>query len=175
MSDRTSQSQWHIATDGSVIKSYPKALDHSNPQRDPSPGLKYLRYTTTRRLDLVDLYALDEDLARSNTFFGRLSTVLRVPACVGLAGVVLAWLVLPRLGVSGAVATVLLAVSIPLVVVGVLGVVLLPGVMRRRFERIHVDGGLESSTPKVLKDPEAKALIDAPETVSGRSPSGEGR
>ncbi|WP_275006066.1 hypothetical protein [Promicromonospora iranensis] len=139
MSDRISQSQWHITTDGSVIKSYPKALDHSDPQRDPPPGRKYLRYTTTRQVGLADLYALDEGLARSNTFFDRLSIVLRVPAWVGLVGVVL-----------------------------------LPGVMRRRFERIHVDGGLASSTPEVLKEPEAKALIDTRGTISG-SPSGDGR
>lgn len=175
MSDRTLQSQWHIAADGSVLKSYPKALDHSNPQRDPPPGLKYLRYTTTRRLELSDLYALDEDLARSNAFFDRLSRVLLGPACVGLVGVLLGWLVLPWLGVSSPVATVLLAVSIPLVIVGVVGVVLVPGMMRRRFERIHVDGGFGSSTPKVLKEPEALAMIDAPGTISGRSASGEGR
>jgi hypothetical protein len=73
------------------------------------------------------------------------------------------------------VATVLLDVSIPLVVVGVLGVVFLPGVMRRRFERIHGDAGLESSTPEVLTEAEATALIDAPGTVSGSSPGSEGR
>lgn len=175
MSDRTAQSQWHIVPDGSVIKSYPKALDHSNPQRDAPPGLKYLRYTTTRRLELADLYALDEGLARSSALFGRLSTVLLVAACSGAVGAVLAWLVLPMLGVGGTAATVLLAVSIPLVGAGVLGVVLLPGVMRRRFERAHVDRGFESSTPKVLKEPEAKSLIDTPGTVSGPGPSGEGR
>jgi hypothetical protein len=160
--------------DGSVVKSYPKALDHSNPQRDPPPDRKYLRYTTTRQLELADLYAVDESLARSNTFFDRLSMALRVPAWVGLVGVVLALFALPVLGVSGTVATVVLAVSIPLVVVGVLGVVFLPGLMRRRFERVHVDGGLESSTPEVLKEPEAKALIDTRSTGSG-SPSDEGR
>lgn len=160
MNDRTSQSQWHIAADGSVIKAYPKALDHSNPQREPPPGLKYLRYTTTRRLEPSDLSALDEELARSNAFFDRLSTVLIGAACVGVVGVALGWFVLPWLGVSGAVATVLLAVSIPLVVAGVLGVVLAPGMMRRRFERIHVDRGFESSTPKVLGEPEAQALIE---------------
>lgn len=174
MSDRISQSQWHIATDGSVIKSYPKALDHSNPQRDPPPGRKYLRYTTTRRLEYADLHTLDEELARSNTFFDRVSVVLRVPAWVGVVGMAVALFALPALGASSTVATALLAVSIPLVVVGVLAVVLLPGVMRRRFERIHVEGGLESSTPIVLKDPEAKALIDARGTISG-NPSGEGR
>jgi hypothetical protein len=174
MSDRISQSQWHIATDGSAIKSYPKALDHSNPQRDPPPGRKYLRYTTTRQLELADLYAVDKSLARSNIYFDRLSMVLRVPAWVGLVGVMLALFALPVLGASSAVATVVLAVSIPMVVVGVLGVVFLPGLMRRRFERIHVDGGLESSTPEVLKEPEAKALIDTRGTSSG-SRSGEGR
>lgn len=162
MSDRTSQSQWHIASDGSVIKSYPKALDHSNPQRDPPSGLKYLLYAATRRLELADLYALDEDLARSNTFFDQVSRMLVVPAFVGLVGVVLAWFVLPGVGIDGMVATVLLVVSIALVVVGVLGVVLVPGVTRRRFERIHVDKGLESSTPRVLKDPEAKVFDRRP-------------
>jgi hypothetical protein len=100
--------------------------------------------------------------------------VLRVPAWVGLVGVMLALFALPVLGASSAVATVVLAVSIPMVVVGVLGVVFLPGLMRRRFERIHVDGGLGSSTPEVLKEPEAKALIDTRGTSSG-SRSGEGR
>ncbi|HEY9410154.1 MAG TPA: hypothetical protein VIP77_11295 [Jiangellaceae bacterium] len=157
-----------------MIKSYPKALDHSNPQRDPPPGQTYLRYATTRRLELSDLHALDEDLARSNAFFDRLSAMLFRPACGGVVGVVLGWLVLPWLGVNSAVATVLLAVSIPLVAVGVLGVVLVPGVMRRRFDRIHVNGGFESSTPKVLKEPEAQAMINAPGTISGRGASDEG-
>ncbi|MGH3359561.1 MAG: hypothetical protein ACRDO7_12220 [Nocardioidaceae bacterium] len=161
--------RWHIAADGSVIKSYPKALDHSNPQQDPPPGLKHLRYTTTRRLELSDLYALDQNLARSYVFFDRLSKVLLGPACAGVVGVVLGWLVLPWLGVSGAAVTALLAVSIVLVIVGVLGVVFVPATMRRRFDRIHVDRGFESSTPKVLKEPEAQAMLDAPGTVSGPS------
>lgn len=167
--------QWHILADGSVIKSYPNALDHSNPQHDPPPGLKHLRYTTTRRLELSDLYALDEDLARSDAFFDRLSTVLLGPACVGVAGVVLGWLVLPRLGVSDAAVTALFAVSLLLVGVGLLGLVFAPATMRRRFDRIHVDGGFESSTPRVLKGPEAQAMLDAPGTVSGPSATGEGR
>lgn len=175
MDDRTRQSRWHITADGSVIKSYPKALDHSNPQRDPPTGLKYLRYTTIRQPELADLYAVDEALARSNAFFDRITTVLRIPIFAGLVGVVLALLVLPGLGAGGTAATVLLAVSIPLVVVGVLVVVFLPGVMRNRFARIHIDGGLESAVPEVLGDREAKALIDAPGTIVGRSPGGEGR
>jgi hypothetical protein len=175
MNDRISRSQWHIVADGSVIMAYPKALDHSNPQRDPPPGLKYLHYATTRRVELADLHALEEDLARFDTFFDRLSRVLLVPAGVGAVGVLLGWLVLPRLDVGETVATVLLGVSIPLAVVGVLGVVFVPGAMRRRFERIHVDRGFASSSPKVLKGPEALAMIDAPGTVSGRRPSADGR
>ncbi|MFI5719859.1 hypothetical protein [Nocardia sp. NPDC051750] len=173
MNDRTLQSRWHIAADGSVIKSYPKALDHSNPQRDPPSGLKYLRYTVTRRLELSELYALDENLARSNAFFDRLTTVLRVPVFV--VGVVLAWLVLPRLGLGSTVVTVLLALFIPLVVVGILGVVLLPAVMRSRFERIHLDGGFESSVPEVLGDTEARALIDAPGVARAAKAADPGR
>jgi len=162
--------QWHITADGSAIKSYQKALDHSNPQREPPPGLEHLRYATTRRLQLSDLHALEADLAAFYARFNRLSTVVTVAGFAGLVGVVLSWLVFPIIGFDGAAASLLFTVSIPLLALGVLGVVFVPGVMSRRHERLHTAHGLASSNPEVLKEPEARMAIDAPGTLSEPDP-----
>lgn len=170
-------SRWHILADGSVILSYPKALDYANSRRGRSQGPKderpqgtnYFRYSATRRLELADLHSLDGALARFDRSLGRLTKVLFPLFWAGLAGVVLSWLVLTPLGVDSTVTSVLFTVSLPLALIGVLSTMIIPGVMRRRIERIHVDGGFTSSTPEVLKEPGALALIDASGTVSGPS------
>lgn len=162
--------QWHITADGSAIKSHPKAIDHSNPQREPPPGLQHHRYATTRRLQLSDLHALEADLAAFQARFNRLSTVVTVAGFAGLAGVVLAWLIFPIIGFDGAAADLLFTDSIPLLALGVLGVVFVPGVMSRRHERLHAAHGLASSNPEVLKEPEARTAIDAPGTLSDPDP-----
>ncbi|THV30683.1 hypothetical protein [Glycomyces paridis] len=161
--------QWHITPDGSAIKAYPKAKDHSNPQQKPPEGLKYLRYRTTRPLELSDLYALEADLAGSNARFDRVSTVPLIAGGAGLLGLVLASLVFPMLDLEGTPANALFTVSIPLLAIGLLGMLILPGLMRSRFERLHTAHGLASSTPEVLKEPEARKAVETPGTVSGPS------
>lgn len=176
-------SRWHILADGSVILSYPKALDYQNVKRsrsqgphDQPQGMNYFRYTATRRLELSDLHSLDQALARFDRSLSRLTKVLFPLFWTGLAGMVLSWLVLTPLGADTTVTSVLFTVSLPLVVIGALSSVILPGVMRRRIERIHVAGGFESSTPEVLKESGAQELIDASGTVSGPSArGGDGR
>lgn len=177
-------SRWHILADGSVILSYPKALDYVHVRRSRSKGsqhaqpqgMNYFRYTATRRLELADLDSLDGALARFDRSLSRVTKVLFPLFWAGLGGVVLSWLVLSPLGVDSKVTSVLFTLSLPLVLLGALSTVVLPRVMRRRIERIHVDGGFASSTPEVLKEPAARELIDASGTVSGPSArAGQGR
>ncbi|WP_335986177.1 hypothetical protein [Glycomyces sp. MUSA5-2] len=166
MSDPTPGSRWHVTADGTVVKSYPKARDHSDPRREAPQGLQYLRYATARPVALADLQAMDERVARSMAAFGRLTMATLVVGVLGIAGVLAGWIVLPLLGADDAAGTVFF-VSVPLLAVGVLALVIVPGAMRGSANRAGAAAGLAPSPAQVVKEPEARALIEAPGTVSG--------
>lgn len=159
--------QWHLAADGTVIKAYPKALDHSNPQQEAPKGLKYLRYTTTRRLSLADLHAVDDALDESAARYERVAGAVAFTGVLGLVAMIVGWIVLPAIGLDADWTSILRVASIPVLVVGVAGVMFTPLSMRRSIDRIRSAGGLGVSEPEVLKEDEALALLHAPGTVSG--------
>ncbi|SDD38192.1 hypothetical protein [Glycomyces harbinensis] len=159
--------QWHLAADGTAIKAYPKALDHSNPQQEAPKGLKYLRYATVRRLALADLYAVEDALDESAARYERVARAVTLTGVFGLAAMIVGWLVLPAIGLDDAWTPILRVASIPVLAVGVAGVMFTPLSMRRSIDRIRTEGGLDVSAPKVLKEDEALALLHAPGTVSG--------
>lgn len=82
-----------------------------------------------------------------------------------MVGLLLSWLVLPRIGVDGNVTAVLIALSLLAIVLGPVTRAIQGG-SRARLERIYVDAGFESSEPRGLKPREAEALIEAPGTVA---------
>ncbi|MFB9660974.1 hypothetical protein ACFQS3_15505 [Glycomyces mayteni] len=166
MTDPAPGSRWHVAADGTVLKSYPKALDHTDTRREPPQGLKYLRYATERPVALADLQAMDERVARSMAGFGRLTAVTLVAGVLGIAGVLAGWIVLPLLGAPDA-AGVTFVVSVPLVAAGFLALVIVPGAMRGSVKRAGAAAGLAPDPAQVVKEPEARAVLDAPGTVSG--------
>jgi hypothetical protein len=159
--------QWHLAADGTAIKAYPKALDHSNPQQEAPKGLKYLRYATTRRLALADLYAVEDALDESAARYEHVARAVALTGVLGLAAMIIGWLVLPAIGVDGDWTPILRITSIPVLAVGLAGVMFTPLSMRRSIDRIRTAGGLDVSAPKALKEDEALALLHAPGTVSG--------
>lgn len=162
MSEETERPQWFIAADGTVFESWPPRSD--------SDRLKYVRYSTTRRLELSELYALDERLEAFKSTSERRSNVplvlLALIVLVAIA-VVLMWLFLPQVGVD---TWALVVVTAVLAIMAVFAVPFAGVVMgsRAAFERIYRDAGFETSVPTVLKDREARALIDDPGTVAGR-------
>ncbi|GLI43420.1 hypothetical protein [Glycomyces algeriensis] len=159
--------QWHLTADGTAIKAYPKALDHSNPQQETPNGLKYLRYATTRRLALTDLYAVEDALDASAARYERVARAVALTGVVGLAAMICGWIVLPAIGVDGDWTQALRVTSIPVLAAGVAGVMFTPPSMRRSINRIRTEGGLDVSEPRVLREDEALALLHAPGTVSG--------
>ncbi|MEV3938797.1 hypothetical protein AB0K52_22850 [Glycomyces sp. NPDC049804] len=159
--------QWHLIADGTAIKAYPKALDHSNPQREAPKGLKYLRYATTRRLTLADLQVIEDALDESAARYERVARAVTLTGVLGLAAMIIGWVVLPSIGLDGDWTPILRLTSIPVLAVGLAGVMFTPLVMRRSIDRIRTEGGLDVSEPKVLKEDEALALLHAPGTVSG--------
>jgi hypothetical protein len=164
--------QWHLAADGTAIKAYPKALDHSNPQQEAPKGLKYLRYATTRRLALADLYAVEDALDESAARYEHVARAVALTGVLGLAALIIGWLVLPAIGVDGDWTPILRITSIPVLAVGLAGVMFTPLSMRRSIDRIRTAGGLDVSAPKALKEDEALALLHAPGTVSGPAVEG---
>lgn len=160
MTQETQRPQWFIAADGTVIQSWPPGPDNDR--------LKYVRYSTNRRIELSDLYALDERIDRFWDSLNRRSRVLLLVIALDVVGIVLAWLILPRFGVSTNVMLVLTAVSALLLFLAGPITRAISGGSRAGFDQIYLDAGFESSVPKVLKDGEAQAIIEAPGTVSGR-------
>jgi hypothetical protein len=159
--------QWHLIADGSAVQAYPKALDHSNPQQEAPKGLKYLRYTTTRRLELADLYALEEAIDKDVARDKRVASVVALTGVIGLAAMIVGWVVLPAIGVDGGWTQILRIAAIPVLVAGIAGVMFAPGLTYRSIHSLRAEAGLDVSTLKVLKEPDALALLHAPGTVSG--------
>ncbi|KRF14169.1 hypothetical protein [Nocardioides sp. Soil796] len=160
MSEQSEKPQWFIAADGTVLQTWPPGPDNDR--------LKYLRHDTNRRLELSDLYALDERLDDFQSTFARRSNVLLVVAGIAVVGVVVAWLVLPRVGVGTTVTLAVTAVCVLLFLgMGPLARAVSGG-GRASLDQIYLDAGIVSSNPKVIKDHEALALIEAPGTVAGR-------
>ncbi|GGA60269.1 hypothetical protein GCM10011490_08060 [Pseudoclavibacter endophyticus] len=167
MSEETQHPQWFIAADGTVFQSWPPGPDNDR--------LKYVRYTTNRRLQLSDLYALDERLNGFHSSFNRRSYVLIALAVVVVIAIALMWLFLPQFGVGTGV---LVALTVVLAVMLLLMWPIaraITGGSRAGFDRLYLDAGFESSEPTVLKDSEAQTLIDAPGTVAGRRGGGAER
>ncbi|AKU14914.1 hypothetical protein [Luteipulveratus mongoliensis] len=160
MSQEAHEPQWFIAADGTVLQTWPPGPDNDR--------LKYLRYETNRRLELSDLYALDERLDTFGTSFDRRSNAFLLLAGTGVVCLVVAWLVLPRFDVGSTVSIALTVVAVLMLVgMGPMARAVSRG-GRSSLDQIYLDAGIESSNPKVLKDRDALALIEAPGTVAGR-------
>jgi hypothetical protein len=159
--------QWHLTADGSAVQAYPKALDHSNPQQEAPKGLKYIRYTTTRHLALEDLYAFEEAVDKTTARYNRVSSAGVLTGVIGLAAMIVGWVVLPAIGVDGGWTQILRIAAIPVLVAGIAGVMFAPGLTYRSIHSLRAEAGLDVSTLKVLKEPDALALLHAPGTVSG--------
>jgi hypothetical protein len=151
--------QWHLTADGSAVQACPKALDHSDPKQEAPKGLKYLRYATTRRVALADLYAFEEAVDKTVARDGRVSSAAVLTSVIGLAAMIVGWIVLPAIGLDGGWTPILQVTSIPVLAVGVAGVMFTPLSMRRSIDRIRTEGGLDVSEPKVLKEDEALTLL----------------
>lgn len=149
--------QWHIAADGTVIRQRSKG-DQPHQQLFGS-------YVTNRRLEISDLDALDDRLARDRRFFGGFVAVIMFLGVVGVAclavGVVLGWLGvdaggnLVLLGVIAFVATVIASGGSH-------------GMMISRWQRRFAEAGFESSNPVTMSAREARVIVEAPGAVSGR-------
>ena len=157
--------QWFIGADGTVIQTWPPGPDNDR--------LKYVRFRTTRRLELSDLYAMEDEIERFTRALERRSRVLLVLVALGIAGMVTTWLVLPLFAVATTATAVVFLISLAIVFAAPLIARFVSGASRSGFEQIHLDAGLESSVPRTIKDSEARALIDAPGTVAGRPPDAE--
>jgi hypothetical protein len=159
--------QWHLTADGSAVQAYPKALDHFDPKQEAPKGLKYIRYATTRRLALADLYAFEEAVDKAAARDGRVSSAAVLTGVIGLVAMIVGWIVLPAIGLDGGWTQILRIAAIPVLVVGVAGVMFTPALTARSIERLRAEAGLDVSTLEVLKEPDALALLHAPGTVSG--------
>lgn len=158
--------QWHLTADGSAVQAYPKALDHLDPKQEAPKGLKYVRYATTRRLALADLYALEEAVDKTVALDGRVHSAAALTGAIGLAAMIVGWVV--PIGVDGGWSQILFIAAIPVLVAGVAGMMFkAPGLTNRRIEGLRAEAGLDVSTLEVLKEPDAVALLHAPGTVSG--------
>lgn len=167
MSQESEEPQWFITSDGEVLQSWPPGPDNDR--------LKYVRFTTTRRVWFSDLYTLDERLDAFTTAADRRSAYVLVVAGLDVLGIVFVWLVLPRLGVGDGLRFALTAVLVLFLVFGGPLIRKISGASRAGFDQLYLDAGLESSVPTVLKDHEAQALLDAPGTVAGRRARGARR
>lgn len=149
--------QWHIAADGTVIRQRSKG--------DQAHQQLYGSYTTTRRLDLSDLDAMDDRLARDRKVFGGLVTVLLGLGVMGVGcaavGIVLGWL-----GVDGAGPLVVLGVI--LFLVAIIGSGGFHGLMISRWHRVWAEAGFESPNPVTMSAREARDIVEAPGAMSGR-------
>ncbi|MQM26730.1 hypothetical protein [Glycomyces albidus] len=159
--------QWHLTADGSAVQAYPKALDHVDPKQEAPKGLKYIRYATTRRLALADLYAFEEAVDKTVARDSRMSSAAALTGVIGLAAMIVCWIVLPAIGVDGGWTQILRIAAIPVLVVGIAGVMFTPGLTARSIDGLRAEAGLDVSTLEVLKEPDALALLHAPGTVSG--------
>lgn len=149
--------QWHIAADGTVIRQRSKG-DQPHQQLFGS-------YTTNRRLEISDLDALDDRLARDKKVFGGFVAVLMSLGVVGVTclvlGAVLSWL-----GVDAGGKLVLLGVVVFIVAMIASGGS--HGVMISRWQRRFAEAGFESSNPVTMSGREAQTIVAAPGAVSGR-------
>ena len=153
------QIQWHIAADGTVIQQRSKG--------DQPHQQLYGRYTTNRRLELSDLYAVDERLRRDNVLFHWLTTVLLYAGYLAIAAFVVGIALGYWPGAPPGLSFTLWVVSVPVLIVAGLSTGFIPGLMVRRGTRIYLDAGFESSNPITLGAHEARAMIEAPGAVSG--------
>lgn len=160
MTQPKQQIQWYVTAQGAVLQA-------SAPLDDPG-ARRYVRYEVRRPVSLDALYALEDRFARFQTRWDRGTGVLLVLVGVAVVGVAAGWFVLPWLGVSDDVAGTLMIASAVVLVPAFLANFILPGVMRSRFERLYVDAGLESATPRRLGRDEAEEIVRAPGTVAGR-------
>jgi hypothetical protein len=149
--------QWHIAADGTVIRQRSKG--------DQPHQQLYGSYRTTRPLDISDLDALDDRLARDRRVFGGLVTALLGLTVVGIAcavvGVVLGWF-----GVEGVGWLVVLGVI--LFLVAIVGSGGFHGLMMSRWHRVWAEAGFESPNPVTMSARDAAGIVEAPGAVSGR-------
>lgn len=162
--------QWHLTVDGSAVQAYPKAVDHFDPKQEAPKGLKYIRYATTRRLALADLYAFEEAVDKSAARYNRLSSAGVLTGAIGLAAMIVGWVV--PIGVDGGWSQILFIAAIPVLVAGIAGVMFAPGLTARSIDALRAEAGLDAVTFEVLKEPDALALLHAPGTVSGPSIAG---
>lgn len=143
--------QWHVSKDGAVIASWP---DEKDPERT-----RYGRYTTTRAVSAAELAGMNRRLERFGRFWDRLTTVLLVTFIVALV-LVVGGLALGWTGLAPAAALPISIVgAVFFVITSVVAVFLAPGLMHQRFERIFLDTGLESSSPKVIDEAQARELM----------------
>jgi hypothetical protein len=149
--------QWHIAADGTVIRQRSKG---------EQPHLQlYGSYATVRRVELSDLEALDERLDRDRRVIGGLAFLLLAFGVVSgvclVVGVVLSWLGVDAGGL-------LMLVGWLLLVIGLVGSGASHGMIISRGNRAWTEAGFESSNPVTMAASEARAMIEAPGSVSGR-------
>ncbi|NIK57122.1 hypothetical protein [Kribbella shirazensis] len=149
--------QWHIAADGTVIRQRSKG--------DQPHQQLYGSYTTSRRLELSDRYALDDRLARDTKFFGGFVSVLLFLSMVGVGGLVVGT-VLSWLGVDAGGYLVLPGVIVFIVALIASGGT--HGLMMSRWNRRWTEAGFESSNPVTMSAREAREIVAAPDAVSGR-------
>lgn len=166
MGQEAEQPQWFITADGTVLQSWPPGPDNDR--------LKYVRFDTTRRLELSDLYALDERLEGFNSSFNRGSAALLVLFVLDILGLLVVWLVLPRFDVGDDVTYALTAVLVLALLGGGSVIKKVSGGSRAKFEEIYLEAGFRSSVPHVIKDSEAQQLLDASGTVAGRRSGARG-
>jgi hypothetical protein len=149
--------QWHIAADGTVIRQRAKG--------DQPHQQLYGTHATNRAVELADLEAMDDRIARTSRVFNVLVGILMGVAVVDLvalvAGVLLGWA-----GVDAAAAITLPAVLLLLALMITSGA--MHGLMIRRFNRAWTDAGFASSQQVTMGASEARSLIAAPGAVSGR-------
>lgn len=151
MASSSQDQQWHVSKDGAVIASWP---DEKDPERT-----RYGLYTTTRNVTASDLVGMDERIERFGRFWDRFTRVLLVmfiaALILGVGGLALEWT-----GIAPAAALPIFTVGLVLFVITVVvAVFITPRLMRRRLERIFLDTGLASSSPKVIKEAQARELM----------------
>lgn len=161
----TQREQPEEALDRAVAHLRGRHRDQAAIEGRPTASAALRSYTTARRLELSDLDALDDRLARDRKVFGGLVTALLGLTVVGVAcaavGVALGWF-----GVDGAGSLVVLGVI--LFLVAIIGSGGLHGLMIGRWHRVWAEAGFESPNPVTMSAREARDIVEAPGAVSGR-------
>lgn len=159
------QIQWHVAADGTVVKQRSRGIE-------PHQQL-YSRYAMTRKADLGEIYAMEGRLRDDSAHFTRLTRMLLYLVYLAGAALVVGLILLFFVDGASGFSTILVIASLVVCVAAVLTVMPIHRTMNQRFHRRYREAGFESPAPVTMAASEARSLIAAPGTESGRQLSVE--